>query len=340
MGNSSNSSTCCDGALGENISWAVTYALLAVAGSSGNLLVIYLVYSVRKLRSASNAFIVNVCAADLLVCGLWMPQEAVALALSRPPRAAAGPASWRSLAAALLLLALLASLFSHSLIALNRYALITKAPAAYRDLYRRRNAAAMIASSWLAAAVLLLLPWLMAAALGRPRPGACLLYPGLAAASSRGGCSCSLTLCPYAAAVTAASILAHTAVLLYAYYKILRRVQVSVNRVSVLNFHGNNLSYPCARKDKKLRLYVSFVLSAFLLSTEPLVWVLLCGLVEPVPALLCNLAWLPFALLFVLSPYVYTCKNQEFRKSLRTVLGIDLSRAEVEAEPAIYAVSR
>ncbi|XP_051866709.1 probable G-protein coupled receptor 88 [Pristis pectinata] len=336
MGNFSNTSSCCGGALGGNLPWAVTYALLSVAGSLANLLVIYLVCSVRRLRSASNAFIVNVCAADLLVCALWMPQEAAALA--QPPAAAAAPAARRAFGGALLLLGLLASLFSHSLVALNRCALITKAPAAYRDLYRRRNAGAMLAGCWLAAA-LLLLPWLAAqGGDNRPQPGACSWLPLFGAALTRG---CSPPLGPYTAAVTAATILAQTAVLLCAYCKILRRVRVSVKRVSVLNFQIiNNLSYPFARKDKRSRSYVSFVLCAFLLSTEPLLWVLLFGLFQPVPAPLSDLAWLLFTLLFVLSPYLYTRKNEEFRKSLRTVLGMERARASVGVEPAIHAVCR
>ncbi|XP_069794107.1 G protein-coupled receptor 88 [Narcine bancroftii] len=336
MGNFSNTSTCCDGALSENIPWAVTYALLAVAGSSGNLLVIYLVSSVRKLRSTSNAFIVNVCAADLLVCALWMPQQAVALA--QPPPAAAPAAAYRTFAAGLFFLGLLASLFSHSLIALNRYVLITKVPAAYRDIYRRRNAAAMIASSWLAAA-LLLVPWLAGQDFARPPLGGCPRLPTFASALSRG---CFMRLGPYTATVTAVTILGQTAVLLCAYYKILRRVQVSVKRVSVLNFQIiKSLSYPLARKDRNSRFSVSFVVCAFILSTEPFLWVLLFGLFEPVPALLHHLAWLLFTLLFVLSPYLYTRKNEEFRKSLRTVLGLEFSRASVAVEPGrIHAVSQ
>ncbi|XP_072919493.1 G protein-coupled receptor 88 [Hemitrygon akajei] len=332
MGNFSNTSTCCDGALGGNIPWAVTYALMAVAGSTANLLVIYLVCSVRRLRSTSNAFIVNVCAADLLLCALWMPQEAAALAQPPPP------AAEHSIAGALLWIGLLASLFSHSLVALNRCALITRLPAAYRDLYRRRNAVAMIAGSWLVAA-LLLLPWLVGRGDSSRRPfGACSRLPVVGPALARG---CSASASPYPGAVTAAAILAQTAVLLGAYSRILRRVQVSAKRVSVLNFQViSNLPYPFARKDRRSRFYVSFVLCAFLLSTEPFLWVLIFGLFQPVSTALSNLAWLLFTLLFVLSPYLYTRKNEEFKRSLRTLLGIELTREPAGAEPVIQAVSR
>ncbi|XP_067846689.1 probable G-protein coupled receptor 88 [Heptranchias perlo] len=334
MSNFSNTSACCEGALSENISLAVAYALLAVAGSFGNLLVIYLVYSVRKLRSTSNAFIVNVCAADLLVCALWMPQEAVALA--QPPGRAASVA-YQTFTGGLLFLGLVVSLFSHSLIALNRYALITKVPASYRSIYRRRNAAGMIATSWVAAAVLLL-PWLTGQLHTHQRNGGCaqlrLFGPTLS-----DGCLTRRSL--YTTAVTAATILAQTAVLLCSYFKIFRKVQVSVKRVSVLNFQIiNNLSYPFTRKDKKLRFYVSFVLCVFILATEPFLWVILFGLFEPVPNLLYNVSWLLFSLLFVVSPYLYTRKNEEFRKSLRSVIRAEFSRATVSVEPVIHVVSR
>ncbi|XP_078075311.1 G protein-coupled receptor 88 [Mustelus asterias] len=336
MSNFSNTSSCCQGTENVNISLAVAYGLLAITGSLGNLLVIYLVYSVRKLRNASNAFIVNVCAADLLVCAVWMPREAVLLSQPQGQAAAASAAAPRTFSGALLFLGLLVSLFSHSLIALNRFALITKVPAAYRNIYRRRNTAGMIASSWLLAA-LLLLPWFM---LGQePRRSGhcgCFLLPVLS--SLPGGCS--IRLSPYTACLTAASILTHTALLLYSYFKIFRKVQLSVKRVSVLNFHIiHNLSYPLARKDKRLRFYVSFVLCVFLLTTEPFLWVTLFGLFEPLPSLLYNVSWLLLSLLFVISPYLYTRKNEEFRKSLRSVIGTDFCRASAGVQPMIRVVS-
>ncbi|XP_078417994.1 G protein-coupled receptor 88 [Cetorhinus maximus] len=335
MSNFSNTSTCCEGTLSENIWLAVAYALLAVAGSFGNLLVMYLVYSVRKLRNTSNAFIVNVCAADLLVCALWMPQESVAL--SQPPGRAA-PAAYQTFSGGLLFLGLLVSLFSHSLIALNRFALITQAPAAYRNIYRRRNTAGMIATSWVLGTVLLL-PWLTGQLRTQRRSGGCPQFLRLLVLSLSEGCF--LRLSPYPTSVTASAILAQTALLLYSYFKIFRKVQVSVKRVSVLNFQTiNNLSYPLARKHKRLRFYVSLVLLVFLLTTEPLLWLTLIGLFEPVPTLLYNVSWLLLSLLFVVSPYLYTRKNEEFRKSLRSVIRAEFCRTSAGVEPMIQVVSR
>nr|XP_025852239.1 probable G-protein coupled receptor 88 [Vulpes vulpes] len=204
---------------GRRIPVSLLYSGLAIGGTLANGMVIYLVSSFRKLQTTSNAFIVNGCAADLSVCALWMPQEAVLGLL--PAGAAEPPAGWdgaggsyRLLRGGLLGLGLTVSLLSHCLVALNRYLLITRAPATYQALYQRRHTAGMLALSWaLALALVLLLPpW-------APRPGAApprLHYPALLAA---------------------AALLAQTALLLHCYLGIVRRVRVSVKRVSVLNFH-------------------------------------------------------------------------------------------------------
>uniref|UniRef100_A0A8B7US17 Probable G-protein coupled receptor 88 n=2 Tax=Castor canadensis TaxID=51338 RepID=A0A8B7US17_CASCN len=204
---------------GRRIPVSLLYSGLAIGGTLANGMVIYLVSSFRKLQTTSNAFIVNGCAADLSVCALWMPQEAVLGLLpagsTEPPGdwdAAGG--SYRLLRGGLLGLGLTVSLLSHCLVALNRYLLITRAPATYQVLYQRRHTVGMLALSWAIALglVLLLPPW-------APRPGAAppqLHYPALLAAGA---------------------LLAQTALLLHCYLGIVRRVRVSVKRVSVLNFH-------------------------------------------------------------------------------------------------------
>lgn len=204
---------------GRRIPVSLLYSGLAIGGTLANGMVIYLVSSFRKLQTTSNAFIVNGCAADLSVCALWMPQEAV---LGLLPASAAGPpggwdgagGSYRLLRGALLGLGLTVSLLSHCLVALNRYLLITRAPATYQALYQRRHTAGMLALSWALALglVLALPPW-------APRPGPA--APGV----------------HYPALLAAAALLAQTALLLHCYLGIVRRVRVSVKRVSVLNFH-------------------------------------------------------------------------------------------------------
>uniref|UniRef100_A0A3B4D055 G-protein coupled receptors family 1 profile domain-containing protein n=1 Tax=Pygocentrus nattereri TaxID=42514 RepID=A0A3B4D055_PYGNA len=131
------------------------YALLCAGGLALNLAVVCVVGGFRKLRTASNAFIVNGCVADLLVCAVWMPQEAVAVSTG----GGVGPPALRALREALLLLGITVSLLSHSLIAVNRYVLITKSPGTYQALYQKRHTEWMIAASWLIS-LASLLPWI------------------------------------------------------------------------------------------------------------------------------------------------------------------------------------
>uniref|UniRef100_A0A2K6UAC6 G protein-coupled receptor 88 n=1 Tax=Saimiri boliviensis boliviensis TaxID=39432 RepID=A0A2K6UAC6_SAIBB len=154
---------------GRRIPVSLLYSGLAIGGTLANGMVIYLVSSFRKLQTTSNAFIVNGCAADLSVCALWMPQEAVLGLL--PAGSAEPPADWdgaggsyRLLRGGLLGLGLTVSLLSHCLVALNRYLLITRTPATYQALYQRRHTAGMLALSWalwvsLASGFSLPVPW-------------------------------------------------------------------------------------------------------------------------------------------------------------------------------------
>ncbi|XP_029801656.1 probable G-protein coupled receptor 88 [Suricata suricatta] len=148
---------------GRRIPVSLLYSGLAIGGTLANGMVIYLVSSFRKLQTTSNAFIVNGCAADLSVCALWMPQEAVLGLL--PTGSAEPPADWdgaggsyRLLRGGLLGLGLTVSLLSHCLVALNRYLLITRAPATYQALYQRRHTAGMLALSWALALGLVAVP--------------------------------------------------------------------------------------------------------------------------------------------------------------------------------------
>nr|XP_013816526.1 PREDICTED: probable G-protein coupled receptor 88 [Apteryx mantelli mantelli] len=143
---------------GTRILLSLLYAALAISGTLSNVMVIYLVFSFKKLQTTSNAFIVNGCAADLSVCALWMPQEAV-LGLLPPNSSSLRSAEYRLLRGGLLGLGLTVSLASHLLVAFNRYVLITKLPSVYQALYQRRHTGCMIGLSWVLA--LLLLPLLV-----------------------------------------------------------------------------------------------------------------------------------------------------------------------------------
>ncbi|MBN3317366.1 GPR88 protein, partial [Atractosteus spatula] len=215
---------------------------MCLSGTASNLLVIYLVLSFKKLRTASNAFIVNGCLADLLVCAFWMSHEAILISTDIPLSR-----GYHTFKEALLFLGVAVSLLSHSLIAVNRYVLITKVPATYLSIYQKRNTEWMIVVSWLAA-VIILLPWLTAARF--PDPG-------------------------------------------------------------------------CA-------------------APQPLFWVLFLGLFGAVPKVAHTVSWMIFAALFVVNPFLYTWKNEEFRKSFRSVMRREVWRGStVGVEPvAIHTVSQ
>ncbi|XP_049621712.1 probable G-protein coupled receptor 88 [Suncus etruscus] len=340
---------------GRRIPVSLLYSGLAIGGTLANGMVIYLVSSFRKLQTTSNAFIVNGCAADLSVCALWMPQEAVLGLLpagtQEPPGQWDGAAgSYRLLRGGLLGLGLTVSLLSHCLVALNRYLLITRTPATYQALYQKSHTVGMLALSWALALglVLLLPPWAPRLELAPPS----VHYPALLAA---------------------AALLAQTVLLLHCYLGIMRRVRGSVKRVSVLNFHllhqlpgcaaaaaafpGRPPAYPATtqvaqpslplhprRAQRRLSgLSVLLLCCVFLLATQPLVWVsVLRGFSLPVPWGVQAAGWLLCCALSALNPLLYTWRNEEFRRSVRSVLpgGLGDAAAAAVAATAVTAVSQ
>lgn len=310
----------CELGRGSRISLATVYSFMCVLGTVLNLLVIYLVVTFKKLRTASNAFIVNGCVADLLVCAFWMPHEAVAT--STGTLLVVGYQAFKE---ALLFLGITVSLLSHSLIAVNRYVLITKTPAVYQSLYQKRNTEWMIAGSWLVS-LGSLFPWLTS-----------FRYQTKSCHDSADGSFAVVSILSsrFAAGTLAFTIIGQTLVVVYCYFKIFRRVQISVKRVSILNFQiVNNLPYSFPRKDKRLGFYVLAVCFIFILTTEPIFWVLVAGLFVPVSVALWTSTWIVFCTIFVSNPFLYTWKNEEFRKSFRSVMRGDFLRGStVGVEP-------
>ncbi|XP_077188987.1 G protein-coupled receptor 88 [Paroedura picta] len=303
---------CDEDSLGSRISLSLLYVLLAVSGTFSNITVIYLVFTFRKLRTTSNAFIVNGCIADLCVCGLWMPQEAVQ-GLLTPGSATAHSEGYHMLRVGLVGLGLIVSLCSHLLVALNRYVLITKPPITYQAVYQQKHVAWMIGLSWGGALLLVLIPsGLQTWHHDEPGPG----NP-----PSRNGSS-------YAGLMFALALLSQTVVLLHCYMGIIRRVRGSVKRVSVLNFHLlQQLPFPAVsqvpRRTQRRLSSVSVLLLClvFLLATQPLVWVsLLDFFFQPTPRGVQLASWLLFCSLSAFNPLLYTWKNEEFRRCMRLVL--------------------
>nr|XP_023668978.1 probable G-protein coupled receptor 88 [Paramormyrops kingsleyae] len=294
---------------------ASIYILMCLLGSTLNVLVIYLVVSFKKLRTTSNAFIVNGSVADLLVCAIWIPHEVMLISTG----SALAP-EIHALSEALLFLGITVSLLSHSLIAANRYVLITKAPATYVSLYQKRNAESMIIASWLLA-LGCLLPWLVSSR--HAQEGCSDLQVGKAFF----GRKTSVMSNPNEDVILALTIFAQSAIVLYCYFKIFRRVQISMKRVSILNFQIlKNLPYSFPRKDRRLGFYVLTVCGIFLITTQPLLWVLVVGRLKPVPFAHRSTSWMLFCCLFVLNPFLYTWKNEEFRRSFKSVLRGEICR--------------
>ncbi|NXM62558.1 GPR88 protein, partial [Illadopsis cleaveri] len=284
---------------GTRIFLSLLYAVLAISGTLSNVMVIYLVFSFKKLQTTSNAFIVNGCAADLSVCALWMPQEAVLGLLPpnssslhprrRPPPANSSSlrsAEYRLLRGGLLGLGLTVSLASHLLVAFNRYVLITKLPSVYQALYQRRHTGCMIGLSW--ALALLPVPLL---------PGLWTLGSAQSDGSSR-----------YTALLLALAVLGQTALLLHCYLGIVRRLPFPA-------------APPPPRRAQRRLSSVSVLLlcCVFLLGTQPLVWVSLLGFfLRPAPPALQAASWLLLCSLSALNPLLYTWRSEEFRRAARS----------------------
>ncbi|NXN38237.1 GPR88 protein, partial [Rhinoptilus africanus] len=292
---------------GTRIFLSLLYAVLAISGTLSNVMVIYLVFSFKKLQTTSNAFIVNGCAADLSVCALWMPQEAV-LGLLPPNSSSLRSAEYRLLRGGLLGLGLTVSLASHLLVAFNRYVLITKLPSVYQALYQRRHTGCMIGLSW--ALALLLVPLLP----GLWTPGSAQQPPPR---QTDGGPR-------YTALLLALAVLGQTALLLHCYLGIVRRVRGSAKRICKIYFyqHCARISESGEAAQRRLSsVSVLLLCCVFLLGTQPLVWVSLLGFfLRPAPPALQAASWLLLCSLSALNPLLYTWRSEEFRRAARSVL--------------------
>ncbi|XP_043936168.1 probable G-protein coupled receptor 88 [Protopterus annectens] len=317
----------CEASDGARICLSVIYSLLSVSGTLSNLLVIYLAYAFKKLRTTSNAFIINGCVADLLACALWMPQEALLIA-----QRISVSHIYMACTEGLLFLWITVSLVSHSLIAVNRYILITKAPTTYQAVYQKRHTECMISLSWVIPSAVMV-PWLVAQSSTE-------IYPKCVPLKHTDVLRRDTVV--YSSYTTVFTIFTQTIIILYCYFKIFRKVQVSVKRVSVLNFQIiNNLPYSLPRKDKRLRGYVLAVCWVFLLTTQPVMWVVFVGFFRSVPEALVTVSWLFFSLLMVFNPFLYTWKNEEFRKSFKALLKGDAwKNSAIGVEPGLHTISQ
>ncbi|XP_022100908.1 G-protein coupled receptor moody-like [Acanthaster planci] len=136
------------------IGFGSCWLIIAILGLVGNSLVILSVILSKKLRTVTNAFVVNLSVADFWT-SLSYPWEVVAV-LSQ--------GSWSFtevpcvIAAVQLYTGLGASLYSLAAIALNRLMLITQSPETYGRWYSPGKVSIMIALTWAIPSVVFFLP--------------------------------------------------------------------------------------------------------------------------------------------------------------------------------------
>lgn len=131
----------------ERVFVAVCWAIIAVLGTTGNSLIFISVLLSRKLRTATNVFVVNLAAADFLT-SLFMSWSVVALV---------GRDGWPipeaewlcSVAGFMIFLCTGVSLYNLAAIAVNRLVLITQSFDTYKRLYKPMNVGVMAALIWI-----------------------------------------------------------------------------------------------------------------------------------------------------------------------------------------------
>ncbi|XP_038066842.1 melatonin receptor type 1B-A-like [Patiria miniata] len=137
------------------IGLACVWILAAVLGLVGNSLVIWSVVLSKKLRTVTNAFVVNLSLADFWT-SLSYPWQAVAiLSHGSWPLATEVPCY---IAAVQFYTGLGTSLYSLAAIAFNRFMLVTQIPATYSRWYSPRKVSAMIAATWVIPSIVFFLP--------------------------------------------------------------------------------------------------------------------------------------------------------------------------------------
>ncbi|XP_038044716.1 G-protein coupled receptor moody-like [Patiria miniata] len=136
---------------------AVLYLIASVLGIIGNSLVIFAVILSRKLRTTTNAFVVNLSVADLLT-SLVIPWDAVELLGKdgQPINA------WIcSVVAVLQYTTVGCSMYTLASVGLNRLLLITRPATVYRIIDTPRKITVWLVVTWLVPLLIVLVPPLM-----------------------------------------------------------------------------------------------------------------------------------------------------------------------------------
>lgn len=133
---------------------ASMFLFIAVAGTIGNSLVILSVLASKKLRTTTNAFVVNLAVADLLT-SLCVPWNAVTLlGFNGLPI----PEMICSIVAGVLFTCIGCSLYTLASIAIYRVALITRPFQVYRKEFNRKMVAIIIVLIWIIPCCVVIIP--------------------------------------------------------------------------------------------------------------------------------------------------------------------------------------
>ncbi|XP_022100945.1 alpha-1B adrenergic receptor-like [Acanthaster planci] len=137
------------------IGFGCCWIIVAILGLVGNSLVILSVILSKKLRTVTNAFVVNLSVADFWT-SLSYPWQAVAiLSPGEWPLATEVPCY---IAAVQFYTGLGASLYSLAAIAFNRFMLVTKTTETYSRQYSPGKVSVIIATTWVIPTVVFFLP--------------------------------------------------------------------------------------------------------------------------------------------------------------------------------------
>eukprot|EP00057_Strongylocentrotus_purpuratus_P029992 XP_780410.1 PREDICTED: G-protein coupled receptor 84-like [Strongylocentrotus purpuratus] len=131
---------------------AALLSLISIIGLGGNILVLFSMLLSRKLQTQTNIFVVNLCVADFLTC-LSLPFQAAAAVLDDDTGLFLFSDGFCALVTMLEITCLGSSILTLTLIAVNRFVLITRSKATCRRLF-----------SPLVLVIALLMTWLIPAA--------------------------------------------------------------------------------------------------------------------------------------------------------------------------------
>ncbi|PIK53870.1 putative alpha-1A adrenergic receptor-like [Apostichopus japonicus] len=136
---------------------AAILLIASVLGSVGNALVILAVVASKKLRTSTNAFVVNLAVADFLT-SMFLPFLALSLVIDNDP---AIPPWLCGTAMAFVYSCLGCSLYTLASIAINRLLLITKPTHVCKKLFQPKVLSAWISGIWMVTFAITVLPLML-----------------------------------------------------------------------------------------------------------------------------------------------------------------------------------